>query len=238
MSFVPNPIQQDDAFDRGGPSSLRSPSSPEEVRGDGRSDRQRTRVRPLFHLVEHEEDDRPIAEQFIAARFDRSFDATIETFMPRLFTMRDARGAIRGAFGLRSTSCRLFVEQYLPVPIETALALIGHVGVARRSIVEVGHFSGTFPGAMRAMIMLLAVHLQDEGFEWVVFSGTQDLRNAFARIDLHPACLQPARIESLAADRRAAWGHYYDHAPQVMAGRIRDGVRVLGRLRALTEGRP
>jgi len=226
MSSVSEPMFPTSAMFRASiPSNQRASVGPhrtgDEVLHDGRLDR----VRPLLHLVEHGGDDRQVAERFIAARFDQSFDARIETFTPRLFTMRDRRGSICGAFGLRSTSCRLFVEQYLPVPVETALALLGHSGVERRSIVEVGHFSGTFPGAMRAMILLLAAHLHDEGFEWVVFSGTRDLRNSFMRIGLHPACLQPARIESLAADRRAAWGHYYDHAPQVMAGRIRDGVR-------------
>ena len=180
-----------------------------------------------LRLVEHGAADRGVAEAFISDRFDSSFDARVEAFMPRLFSMRDQEGRICGAFGLRSTSCRLFVEQYLHLPIEAAIARCSGGAVERRSIVEVGHLSGTFPGAMRAMIVLLIAHLHREGFEWVAFTGTRRLRNAFARVGLFPVCLQPARIDSLPPATRAAWGRYYDHLPQVLVGRIRDGMHLL-----------
>lgn len=200
------------------------------------SDRRVARHRP-FRLVEHGEEDRHVAETFIAARFKSSFRARIETFMPRLFTMRDEHGRTCGAFGLRSTSCRLFIEQYLALPIEVILAASSGSVVERRSIIEVGHFSGTFPGAMREMIVLLTAHLHGEGFQWVAFSGTKHLRNAFARVGLEPTCVQPALLECLPAAKRAGWGQYYQFAPQVMTGRIRDGVRALGRQDATAEAR-
>ena len=77
------------------------------------------------------------------------------------------------------------------------------------------------------MIVLLIAHLHREGFEWVAFTGTRRLRNAFARVGLFPVCLQSARIDCLPPATRAAWGRYYDHLPQVLVGRIRDGVHVL-----------
>ncbi len=180
-----------------------------------------------LHLVEHGAADRSVAEAFISNRFDSSFNAQVEAFMPRLFSMRDQEGRIWGAFGLRSTSCRLFVEQYLHIPIEAVIGGCGGGNVERKSIVEVGHLSGTFPGAMRAMIVLIIAHLHREGLEWVAFTGTRHVRNAFARVGLFPVCLQPARIDSLPRATRAAWGRYYDHFPQVLVGRIRDGMHVL-----------
>jgi hypothetical protein len=180
-----------------------------------------------LHLVEHKGIDRGFAEAFIADRFQQSFGARIEAFMPRLFGMRDHDGRLCGAFGLRSTSCRLFVEQYLHEPVETAIAASCGEVVERRGIVEVGHLSATYPGAVRTMIGLLATHLYKEGFEWVVFAGTASLRNAFARMGLFPIALQRARIERLPTEERAAWGHYYDHSPEVLVGRIREGVRAL-----------
>ncbi len=178
-----------------------------------------------FELFEHLGADRALAEQFISRRFDESFNARVEAFMPRLFGMYDAEGNLRGALGLRSARHRLFVEHYLDQPIERAIARRMACAVDRSSIVEVGHLSGTFPGAMRTMIWLLIERLHREGFEWVAFTGTTALRNAFRRNGLFPVDIELAAIERLPHDARAAWGSYYDHLPRVFVGRIRDGVQ-------------
>jgi len=101
--------------------------------------------------------------------------------------------------------------------------------VDRRAIVEVGHFSGAFPGAVRVMIGLLTERLHREGFEWVVFTGTTALRNAFSRMGLSPIDVQAASIDRLPLDERAAWGSYYEHAPRVLAGPVREGYRAMHR---------
>jgi hypothetical protein len=169
--------------------------------------------------------DRIAAESFIKQRYAQTFGARVSTFMPRLFTLCDAHGAVRGAFGLRSAHHRLFTERYLDRPIEAVLAQATATSVARQSIIEVGHSCGAFAGSMRSLIRLLASHLDREGFEWVVFTSTGVLRNAFARVGLNPLDLGPASITRLPPDERAAWGRYYDHAPRVSAGRIETGMR-------------
>lgn len=178
-------------------------------------------------LREHVGADRSALEAFIRDRFAESFGARVEAFMPRLFGLHDANDALCGALGLRSAQCRLFVEHYLDRPIEHALAAHAGRAVERSTIVEVGHFSGVVPGTMRSMIRLLTARLHDEGFEWVVFTGTSALRNAFARLGLRPIRVHTAEIESLPEDARNAWGSYYDCAPWVLAGRIDDGYRAL-----------
>jgi len=176
-----------------------------------------------YTLHEHRGADRIEAERFIGDCFFDSFGSRIEAFMPRLFSVRNADGVICGAFGLRAGNRPLFLEQYLDAPIEAALA--GRIGapVVRSSVVEVGHFSGTFPGAVRAMITLLTGHLHHEGFDWVVFTGTVGLRNAFARLGLAPMDLGQADIARLPESQHAAWGSYYRHAPRVLAGNIHEG---------------
>jgi hypothetical protein len=181
----------------------------------------------VFDLVEHTGADRSAAERFISQRFLESFGSIVESFMPRLFTLRTKDGQICGAFGLRSANRKLFLEQYLDLPIEKAImAQTG--GIARRQdIVEVGHFSGTFPGAVRAMICLLTERLHREGFEWVTFTGTASLRNAFNRMGLAPLDIQAADAGRLPAAERASWGSYYEHAPRVLVGNINVGYRAL-----------
>jgi hypothetical protein len=182
---------------------------------------------PAFELFEHVGADRAAVESFISQCFADNFGSRVEAFMPRLFSMRNRNGDICGAFGLRSANRNLFLEQYLDMPIEETIAARVGGKVERRAIVEVGHFSGTFPGAVRAMIRLLTERLHREGFEWVVFTGTTGLRNAFCRLVLCPLDIQAATADRLPADARAVWGSYYDYAPRVLVGNIQEGYRAM-----------
>lgn len=179
---------------------------------------------PEFELIEHLGADRASVEIFISQRFAESFGCRVEAFMPRLFSVRDRDGTICGAFGLRSAHSRLFLEQYLDAPIEQAISARTGLAIERRMVVEVGHFSGMFPGAVRAMIALLTERLHRDGTEWVAFTGTAGLRNAFYRLGLTPIDLHPARAECLPLPARAAWGSYYDHGPRVLIGSVREGM--------------
>jgi hypothetical protein len=184
-------------------------------------------TRPAFELVEHDGADRAAVENFISQCFAESFGSRIEGFMPRLFSVRNREGEICGAFGLRSANRNLFLEQYLDTPIEKTIATRVGVKVERRAIVEVGHFSGAVPGVVRAMIGLLTERLHREGYEWVVFTGTTSLRNAFCRLGLCPIDIQAASADRLPEEERAAWGSYYDHAPRVLVGNIEEGYRAM-----------
>lgn len=187
----------------------------------------KTSARPAFALLEHVGADRAAVEAFINQCFAESYGCRIEGFMPRLFSLRNRDGDICGAFGLRSANRNLFLEQYLDTPIEKIIA--GRTGgkIERRTIVEVGHFSGGFPGAARAMIGLLTERLHHEGIEWVAFTGTTGLRNAFFRLGLSPIDIQAATADRLPAEERAAWGSYYDHAPRVLVGSVLEGYRAM-----------
>ncbi|HET8711014.1 MAG TPA: thermostable hemolysin, partial [Spongiibacteraceae bacterium] len=135
----------------------------------------------LFEAGQH---DRAQIEAFIHHNYAKNFGAHIEAFMPRLFGLRDSNGTLCGAFGLRTTSGKLFLEQYLQSAIESEIGARCGRAIARAGIVEVGHFSGAFPGAARAMIYLLTLRLRAENFAWVSFTGTRALRNAFQRMGL------------------------------------------------------
>jgi len=186
-----------------------------------------SRALPPFELYEHVGSSRAAAETFISQRFAESYGSRIEAFMPRLFSVRNRDGNMCGAFGLRSASRNLFLEQYLDTPIEHVIASHAGSRIERRVIVEVGHFSGAFPGAARAMIGLLTERLHHEGYEWVVFTGTAGLRNAFSRMGLFPLDIQAATADRIPVEERAAWGSYYEHAPRVLAGNVRAGYQAM-----------
>jgi thermostable hemolysin len=176
--------------------------------------------------------ERARTEHFIAERYKRDFDARIEAFMPRLFSLRataagEHEAGIEGALGLRNAQGRLFVEQYLDVPIEDAIRAATGQRIERAAIVEVGHFAGVRPGTMRTMILLLADRLHREGAAWVAFAGTRALCNAFLRMHLQPIALCPAACDRLPAASRGAWGTYYRNDPWVYVGPVRDGAAAI-----------
>ncbi len=178
-------------------------------------------------LFEADNRERHRLETFIRDNYAKNFGAHIDAFMPRLFGLRARDGNLCGAFGLRTTSRKLFLEQYLQGAIEAEIGARCGRSVERSGIVEIGHFSGALPGAARAMIHLLTQHLRAENFTWVSFTGTRALRNAFARMGLPLLDIAPADSACLPVAARAHWGTYYAHAPRVMAGEIRSGYATL-----------
>lgn len=184
-----------------------------------------------YTLVEHGEGEagRELTEAFIGERFAEYYGASVRHYMPRLFTVRDEWARVCGAFGLRSAANELFLENYLELPIEQEIARRTGCRVERRQIVEVGHFAGLAPGAVRAMISLLTVRLHHEGFRWVAFTGTVSLRNAFHRMGLAPLDIRAADVSCLPETSRAAWGSYYEHGPRVLVGNIGEGFAALSR---------
>jgi len=181
------------------------------------------RAIPILELYEHVGQDRTAAEKFIRQRSGENFGSCVGIFMPRLFSLRNQDGDICGAFGLRSANRKLFVEQYLDSPIDKIIATRAGRLIERRHIVEVGHFSGTFPGAVRAMIELLTERLYSEGVEWVVFARTTPLRNAFFDLGLSPMDVQAATVEHWPEDERVAREDDNDHARRVLVGNVREG---------------
>ena len=168
------------------------------------------------------------AEAFIRAVFARRYDARVNGFAPDLMLLRQA-GRIVAAAGWRGAGDgALFLERYLDTPAEAHIGRLAGQPVARERIAEVGNLAAAMPGGGARMILCLAGHLHDLGYEWVVFTATRELVGIFAKLGLPPLALapaDPARLGEAARD----WGRYYDAAPVVVAGRIRLALERLSR---------
>lgn len=194
------------------------------------------RLAQVFDLREHKNEARGEIENFIAQCFAAAHGARINQFMPRLLSLRAKRGDLIAAFGLRAAAdSRLFLESYLDHPIQAVLQARLGQAVKREEIIEVGNLSALYPGAARWLIVALTAMLHDEGYKWVVFTGTAALRNVFSRLGLRPVELGAATLEHLPPPDRADWGRYYDNTPLVMAGDIDYGYRSLLMQRDLAE---
>lgn len=188
-----------------------------------------------FELIEARDDDaRRELEAFIRHRYALAYGATVRHFLPRLFALRDRRGQLIAAFGLRSAASeRLFLETYLDEPVEAQLSAATGVSARRDAIMEVGNLAGRHPGALRILIGTLAQALPSFGARWVVFTGGPQLINGFERLGVPLLTLAPARLERLPVDERADWGRYYDYAPTVMCANVRITQRRLAQVAAV-----
>lgn len=167
-------------------------------------------------------------EAFIRNVFARHYGAKVASFAPNLMLL-EQQGQIVAATGWRSAkSNTLFLEHYLDTPIEDAMAQLANQCVKRERIVEVGNLAAEKAGGSLHVILSLASHLDRLGYEWVVFTATQELIGIFARLGLPLLALAKADPTRL-GDQAQEWGSYYDTEPIIVAGRIRLAIERLGR---------
>lgn len=160
------------------------------------------------------------AEQFIQHSYADQHHARIQCFMPQLFGLMDEH-RIQAVVGIRHAQAQtLFLERYLDRPVEQCLSQVLEEEVNRHSLVEIGQLSTNRPGIMALLLPRLFHQLHQQGTRWLVFTATHKVRNSFRRLGLDAAVLGEASIEALSAQEQASWGHYYQHHPLVMGGRL------------------
>jgi len=183
---------------------------------------------PAPRLMRHRHDDarRADVERFIRAVFARRYGADVRHFAPTLISLQD-RGEIVAAAGYRSAAeAPLFLERYLPSPVEALIAPHAGSPPRRHSIVEVGHLAASRAGEGRRLIALMGSHLAAQDFVWVVGTITSDLRRLFKRFGVTPLALGAADPAALGPEV-ANWGSYYEHQPMVLAGQLDEALRRL-----------
>jgi hypothetical protein len=182
-------------------------------------------------LLDEQAAGRLAVESFIRGHYARAYDADVRHFLPRLLVLHDDT-ELRGALGFkRARGNRLFLEQYLDVPIEAALSLRLGRYVPRHGLVEVGNLVTAHAGGARWLITALTAYLKGAGYDWAVFTAVTALRNAFTRLGVELVTLAPADPLRLAPEERAHWGSYYATEPMVVAASVHQSHDALqGRL--------
>lgn len=175
-----------------------------------------TAPRSRFRLHHCDDEARLETEQFISRVYRQHFGARLTRFMPVLVS-RSVDGRTCAAAGYRSAVEPLFLERYLPQPVEQMLAAAAGERIARTQIVEVGQFASQRPGEGRRLMIALARHLLDAGLRWAVITATADLRRMFRHQGLSALPLADAQRRCV-GDDAPLWGSYYRHAPKVLAG--------------------
>ena len=170
-----------------------------------------------LRLFGEDSEGRKDVEQHIHQRFKAVHEANLQTFLPYLITTEKA-GEHTAVVGCRpATDKALFLEQYLPNPIEQALAQVFSQTVLRKDVVEIGNLVAGQLGASRLLSVLMALTLHRAGYRWLVFTATEQVRQLVKKWPMPLKYICEAEVTQL-DDQGEAWGRYYVSHPSVMAG--------------------
>ena len=170
------------------------------------------------HTVSKTSPCRQEVEAFIHAVFKITYGANVTEFMPTLVALRDENGVLMAAFGMRSAAEeKLFLEQYLDIPIEQLLTEQLGKPITRNEITCIGNLAVSNPRNAGVLIAHIIQHSLDIGIEWCVATAHHSLQNGLIKggRDVYP--LHLADKANLPVEEQAVWGSYYDQMPQVVA---------------------
>ncbi|HSJ49033.1 MAG TPA: thermostable hemolysin [Gammaproteobacteria bacterium] len=162
---------------------------------------------------------------FIQRRFLQAYGARPELRIPRLLALTTGRGSLLAAVGVRNAGDeRLFLEDYIDAPAETLVTCDSPL--RRSELAEIAHLAGVEAGVSRFLFAGLTLWLRAQGYRWIAFTGTDQLRNSFKRMGIPMSSIAPADPARL-ADGGQGWGAYYDHRPVVMTANVETGFQAL-----------
>jgi hypothetical protein len=174
------------------------------------------RLKPTFSTHDVHSPRRPALEAYIGQQFEQAHGATVTEFLPTLISMQ-CQERISAVSGIRAArDGDLFAERYLDAPIEQMLSWRSNSRVQRPMICEIGNLSATHRGATLLFFALQAAILHEAGFEWAVFTATDQVEKIVTKLDFVTVDLGLADPERLGHEA-AQWGQYYDTRPRLLA---------------------
>jgi hypothetical protein len=166
-------------------------------------------------------------EYFIQQKYFEVYGAKITDFMPNLLVMHH-HDQVEAVSGIRPTTAQtLFVENYLTGTIEQEMAAHLGIKVEREKIAEIGNFASIGKGSSRLLFVLLAAICQRANFEWVVFTGTPQIRKSLNLSGFNLHCFGTANPAFLTSNEYKKWGTYYQTSPQVSTCNVAEAMQVI-----------
>jgi hypothetical protein len=170
---------------------------------------------------------RSTVEQHILDSYQNKFSASLAHFMPTLVSANFPGQAPHLSFGLcGAAEHNLYLENYLPAPVEQALSQAVNTRVERHSIVEIGNLAFANTATIRDDLIAVAHYCYGLGYQYVVCTATRMLRLVFLKAGIKPIYLGDACADDAPRDG-THWGAYYETAPQIIGGNIFLGIERL-----------
>ena len=166
------------------------------------------------------------AEDFIRKRFLKSHGAHVATFMPTLLLLLDSRNELAAVAGFRCAGDEpLFLERYLPAPVEKAIALQTNSHLHREEIIEVGNFAAIDSRRAKILMSFMPAWFLECSARWIVFTATAAIRGIVTAMG--GRCVEIGAADGACASGGAdEWGRYYETDPRVMAGFLPSARRI------------
>ncbi|WP_299085328.1 thermostable hemolysin [uncultured Paraglaciecola sp.] len=165
-------------------------------------------------------------ERFIAEKYLQVHNARLNEYLPLLFGVRHNTELV-GAVGMRPGLYRpMFLEQYLDLPIEQQVAALSNQPVDRCSLVEIGNLAIARKGYGPLLMAMMTAVLAEAGYEWMVFTVTEQVERLICRLGFKPHYLKGAEPDRLVGDK-SLWGSYYENNPRVMVGKLETAMAVI-----------
>lgn len=173
-------------------------------------------------------------ERFIAEKYRQIHNAQLNEYLPLLFGVRHNTELV-GAVGMRPGLYRpMFLEQYLDLPIEQQVAAFSNQPVDRCSLVEIGNLAIARKGHGPLLMVMMTAVLAEAGYEWMVFTVTEQVERLIGRLGFKPHYLKSAEPDRLVGDQ-SLWGSYYENNPRVMVGNLETAMAVIAENEKLSE---
>lgn len=174
-------------------------------------------TKALLQLIKSSDIQRASVEQFIASGFAKAYQADVHSFMPNLLGVSRS-GEWQAVLGLRSAASAsahtdLFIEHYLPAPVEQLLATYG-MQAERTELIEIGHLYAINRQSLLQLFVLTAYALDQLNYRYLLCAATTQVRAILSRHGIELTELGEAKAEALGKDAES-WGSYYDTNPKV-----------------------
>lgn len=165
-------------------------------------------------------------ESYIAKRFFDQYHATVTDFLPWILSLSMAE-QFGAAVGLQpANKGSLFLEQYLPHPVENHISAHFQQPIDRNHIVEIGNLVATRSGSSYLLFAAMTWVLHHAGFQWLIFTATEQVKKIIEKLHFIPVPLCDADPSRLLNGSRQ-WGNYYESNPQVLAGELGKAYELL-----------
>ena len=143
-------------------------------------------------------ENREVAEKAVKQIFSAVYGAEIRDFLPLLLGAQSG-GKIKAMLCLiHAQMSSLFLEQYLPEPIESLVASQQGISLKRSGLVELGNLVSLSPGTSLPLFVVSAYTLHQAGVEWVTFSATPQVEKLLTKLELFPLVIGEATLECVA----------------------------------------
>ena len=159
------------------------------------------------------------AKIFIRKKFHNSYLADVNISYPTIISVADLNGEIVAALGVRRAGDqKLFLENYLNESLEEHVSKIAGCKILRHEIVEIGNLAADGRNGIKALIVACAKYLKENGYRYLVSTGTNSLITHFVALGFDPKVICEANANKIS--NPLSWGTYYESQPKVIVGEV------------------